>query len=363
MKKIMLVFGTRPEAVKMCPLVSALKRVEGFDVTVTVTGQHRELLSDVLSVFGVVPDYDLAVMREGQTLFDVTSGVLLGMERVLAEACPDLVLVHGDTTTAFAAALAAYYKRIPVGHVEAGLRTGDIYAPYPEEFNRMAVGDLAAYHFAPTERAKETLLREGKDPAQVFVTGNTVIDALKTTVKEAYSHPALEFCAGKRLILMTAHRRENLGAPMRRIFSAVRTLAETYADVAVVYPVHPNPAVLHMAREMLSDVPNVLLTEPLSVLDFHNILARAALVLTDSGGAQEEAPYFGVPVLVLREVTERPEGVEAGTAMLVGTDEARILRETSALLGDEAAYARMARAENPYGNGTASQKIAEILSR
>ncbi len=359
----MLVFGTRPEAVKMCPLVSALKKENGFEVTVTVTGQHRELLSDVLSVFGVEPDYDLAVMREGQTLFDVTSGVLLGMERVLTEACPDLVLVHGDTTTAFAAALAAYYKRIPVGHVEAGLRTGDIYAPYPEEFNRMAVGDLAAYHFAPTERAKETLLREGKDPTRIFVTGNTVIDALKTTVREAYSHPVLEFCERKRILLMTAHRRENHGAPMRRIFSAVRKIAETHADVAVVYPVHPNPAVLHMAHEMLSDVPNVLLTEPLSVLDFHNILARAVLVLTDSGGAQEEAPYFGVPVLVLREVTERPEGLEAGTAMLVGTDEARIVREVSVLLGDKAAYARMARAENPYGNGTASQKIAEILSR
>jgi UDP-N-acetylglucosamine 2-epimerase (non-hydrolysing) len=361
MKKIMLVFGTRPEAIKMCPLVRELREYGHLQVIVAVTGQHRELLDAVLRVFDVTPDYDLAVMKEGQTLFDVTSAVLCGMERVLEEASPDLVLVHGDTTTAFAAALAAYYKKIPVGHVEAGLRTGNLYAPYPEEFNRLAIGNLAAFHFSPTEDARAHLLQEGKDPETVYVTGNTAIDALKTTVKEAYTHPLLEKCGSRRLILLTAHRRENIGAPMEHIFSAVKTFAMAHEDVFFVYPVHPSPAVRKMAHEMLSSLTNVVLTEPLSVVDFHNFMARATLVLTDSGGAQEEAPFFGVPVLVMRETTERPEGIRAGTAMLVGTDESKILQALEDLLSDAALYRRMATAQNPYGDGFASQKICEIL--
>ncbi len=361
MKKILLVFGTRPEAVKMAPLVIALRKEACFSVKVAVTGQHREMLDDVLRVFGITPDYDLAVMKKGQTLFDITSAVLLGMERVLEREEPELVLVHGDTTTAFAAALAAYYKKIPVGHVEAGLRTGDLYAPYPEEFNRCAVGTLAAYHFAPTAGAAEVLLREGKDARRVFVTGNTAIDALKTTVRRDYTHPILDWCANRKLILMTAHRRENLGEGMRHIFSAVKTLAERHDDICFVYPVHPNPAVREPAKELLSDIPNVYLTEPLSVLDFHNIMSRSTLVLTDSGGAQEEAPFFGIPVLVMRDVTERPEGISAGTAVLVGTDEEKLIHTVETLLFDGEAYAHMARATNPYGDGFASEKIAKIL--
>ncbi len=361
MKNVMLVFGTRPEAIKMCPLIAALKQESDFSVTVTVTGQHREMLDDVLRIFGVVPDYDLAVMKTGQTLFDVTSAVLLGMERVLREAKPDLVLVHGDTTTAFAAALAAYYQKIPVGHVEAGLRTGNILSPYPEEFNRNAIGNIAAYHFAPTETAKETLLREGKTKERIFLTGNTVIDALKTTVRDDYTHPILSKCRDRRLLLLTAHRRENLGEPMTRIFSAVRQLMQKHDDLFAVYPVHPSPAVRETAYRMLSDIPNLVLTEPLSVIDFHNVLARATLVLTDSGGAQEEAPFFGVPVLVMRETTERPEGICAGCAALVGTDTEKILSVCETLLNNPAAYGKMAHAENPYGDGFASQKICDIL--
>jgi UDP-N-acetylglucosamine 2-epimerase (non-hydrolysing) len=283
------------------------------------------------------------------------------MERVLEKERPDLVLVHGDTTTAFAAALAAFYKRIPVGHVEAGLRTGDLYAPYPEEFNRLAVGNLAALHFSPTEEARENLIKEGKVPETVFITGNTAIDALKTTVREDYTHPILEKCANRRLILLTAHRRENLGAPMERIFSAVKTIAKTHDDVFFVYPVHPNPVVREAAHSALSGVPNVMLCEPLSAIDFHNVMARAALVLTDSGGAQEEAPFFGIPVLVMRETTERPEGIRAGTAALVGADEKKIIGMAEMLLSDEEAYTRMSHAENPYGDGHAAERICEIL--
>lgn len=359
--KIMLVFGTRPEAIKMCPLVQELKKQNIFDVTVTVTGQHREMLDEVLRVFGVSPDHDLSVMKEGQTLFDVTSAVLLGMERVLERERPDLVLVHGDTTTAFAAALAAFYKRIPVGHVEAGLRTGNLYAPYPEEFNRLAVGNLAALHFSPTEEARENLIKEGKVPETVFITGNTAIDALKTTVREDYTHPILEKCANRRLILLTVHRRENLGAPMERIFSAVKTIAKTHDDVFFVYPVHPNPVVREAAHSALSGISNVMLCEPLSAIDFHNVMARATLVLTDSGGAQEEAPFFGIPVLVMRETTERPEGIRAGTAALVGADEKKIIGMAEMLLCDEEAYTRMSHAENPYGDGHAAERICEIL--
>ncbi len=357
----MLVFGTRPEAIKMCPLIRELKKHKEFEVVVTVTGQHREMLDDVLRVFDVTPDYDLAVMKEGQTLFDVTSAVLLGMQEVLEKATPALVFVHGDTTTAFAAALAAYYKKIPVCHVEAGLRTGDIYSPYPEEFNRTAIGNLAAYHFAPTALAKDALIKEGKAPDRVFVTGNTAIDALKTTVSADYTHPILKKCKARRLILFTAHRRENLGEPMARIFSAIKSLAEAHEDVFIVYPVHPNPKVREAAYGALSDIPNILLTEPLSVLDFHNIMARSTLVLTDSGGAQEEAPFFGIPVLVMRDTTERPEGILAGTAILVGTDSEKIENAANRLLTVPDEYSRMAKANNPYGDGTASQKIVDIV--
>ncbi len=363
MKKIMLVFGTRPEAIKMCPVVLALRAREHVEVTVVVTGQHKEMLHDVLSVFGVVPDYDLCVMKPGQTLFDVTGAVLAGMEKVLDEARPDIVLVHGDTTTAFAAALAAYYQKIPVGHVEAGLRTGDIWAPYPEEFNRRAVGDLASLHFAPTKRAKDTLLREGKPENTVFVTGNTVIDALKTTVRENFTHPLLELCEKRKLVLLTAHRRENLGKPMARIFDAVKALASRHDDLFIVYPVHPSPAVQEAAYGKLRGIPNIHLTAPLSVLDFHNILSRASLVLTDSGGAQEEAPYFGIPVLVMREVTERPEGVEAGVARLVGTDPDAILSAAETVLFAQNPLLVKVPTENPYGDGTAAEKIADLLMK
>ncbi len=363
MKKIMLVFGTRPEAIKMCPVAKALSRREEFCVRVTVTGQHRELLDGVLSVFDVKPDHDLAVMKEGQTLTSLTSEILTGMARVLEQEKPDLVLVHGDTTTSFATGLAAFYHKIPVGHVEAGLRTGDIYAPFPEEFNRLAVGDIAAFHFAPTETARAALLGEGKPDDRIFVTGNTAIDALKTTVREDFSHPILDFSAGRRIILLTAHRRENHGEGLSRIFTAIKRLAAWGADLAIIYPVHPSPAVKEPAYAALSDVPNVLLTEPLSVVDFHNIMARSTLVLTDSGGAQEEAPYFGVPVLVMRDVTERPEGLAAGTARLVGTDALRIEEAVRRLLTDPVAYAEMAKAVSPYGDGTASEKIAEILAK
>ncbi len=361
--KVMLVFGTRPEAIKMCPLVQSLRADGAFDVSVCVTGQHRELLDDVLRAFDITPDYDLCLMREGQSLSDVTCGVLQGMAQVLTESSPALVLVHGDTTTAFSAALAAYYRRIPVGHVEAGLRTGNLYSPYPEEFNRMAIGNLAALHFAPTESAKENLIREGKPSEHIFVTGNTVIDALRTTVREDYSHPLLLRAAGRRLVMVTAHRRENHGEPMERIFSAVAALAKENKDVFVVFPVHPNPEVRRTAYRLLSGMDNVALTEPLSVFDFHNFLARCTLVLTDSGGAQEEAPFFGVPVLVMRDTTERPEGIRAGTAVLVGTQTETILHTARTLLSDEAAYARMARAQNPYGDGFSAQKITDILKK
>lgn len=362
MKKIMLVFGTRPEAIKMCPLVLELKKRKGLAVRVCVTGQHREMLDSVLAFFGVIPDFDLAVMKSGQTLFDVTGAVLCGMQNILEKERPDVVLVHGDTTTAFAAALAAYYLKIPVGHVEAGLRTGDLYAPYPEEFNRAAVGILAAYHFAPTAHAAENLLREGKSENTVYVTGNTVIDALGMTVQKSYSHPVLDKVGGHRMILMTAHRRENLGEPMKRMFSAIRRLCEECPDVFLVYPVHPNPAVGDAAHAVFDGCGNAILIPPLDVVDFHNFMARAYFILTDSGGAQEEAPAFGIPVLVMRDTTERPEGIAAGTARLVGTDSDVIFSECERLLSDPAEYAKMAHAENPYGDGHASERIADILT-
>lgn len=363
MKKIVAVFGTRPEAIKMCPLVKELRFRDNVSVTVCVTGQHREMLDGVLHTFGVEPDADLDVMQEGQSLFDVTNAILCRVRRVLEEEKPDLVLVHGDTTTAFAVALACYYMRIPVGHVEAGLRTYDTGSPYPEEFNRRAVEIISKYDFAPTEEARQNLIREGKPEANIFVTGNTVIDALETTVRRDYTHPELERIkrAGGRLVLLTAHRRENLGEPMRRMFRAVRKTVEAHPDVQVVYPIHPNPAVREVAHEIFDGCDRIRLIEPLDVVDFHNFLAQSYLILTDSGGIQEEAPALGKPVLVMRDTTERPEGVAAGTLRLVGTGEETIAREFSRLLDNRFEYARMSHACNPYGDGRASQRIADVI--
>lgn len=362
MKKIMLIFGTRPEAIKMCPLVLELKKRPSIQAVVCVTGQHRSMLGQVLEAFGIQPDYDLEIMKDKQTLFDITSLVLAGVKRVLEQARPELVLVHGDTSTAFAAALAAFYLQIPVGHVEAGLRTYQRYAPYPEEFNREAVGNIASLHFAPTKGAAENLLREGKEASSVFVTGNTAIDALQTTVKEGYSHPELAWCAGSRLILITAHRRENLGGPMAQMFRAIKRVLDEHGDVKAIYPVHLNPAVRKAARQAFGGDGRIHLMEPLDVLDFHNFMQASYLILTDSGGIQEEAPALGKPVLVMRDTTERPEGVGAGTLRLVGTDEDVIYNEFTRLLDDRAAYEKMAHASNPYGDGRACARIADIIT-
>lgn len=361
MKKVMLVFGTRPEAIKMCPLVRELKTRPGLTTLVCVTGQHRQMLDQVLQAFGVVPDYDLAIMKDRQTLFDVTAAILERIRPVLEQARPDVVLVHGDTSTTFATALACYYLQVPVGHVEAGLRTYNIYSPYPEEFNRQAVGLVACYHFAPTELSRQNLLKEGKDPAQIYVTGNTAIDALKTTVRSDYTHPELDWAAGSRLILLTAHRRENLGEPMRHMFRAIRRIVDEHSDLKVIYPIHMNPVVRQTAAEIFGGDARFHLIEPLDVLDFHNFLARSYLILTDSGGIQEEAPSLGKPVLVMRDTTERPEGIAAGTLKLVGTQEETIYREFKRLLEDPAAYEAMAHAANPYGDGRACARIADIL--
>lgn len=363
MKKIMLVFGTRPEAIKMCPLVNELNsRTEDYEVVVCVTGQHREMLEQVLRVFDVVPDYDLAIMKPGQTLFDVTCDVLIRLKGVLEQERPDCVLVHGDTTTSFAAALACFYLHIPVGHVEAGLRTHDIFSPWPEEFNRQAVDIVSEWYFAPTETSKLNLISEGKNPDRIWVTGNTGIDALATTVKESYSHPVLDWAKDSRLILITAHRRENLGQPMHQMFRAIRRVMEESPDTKAVYPIHMNPVVREAAHAELDGFDRLRLIEPLEVLDFHNFMAASYLILTDSGGIQEEAPGLGKPVLVMRDTTERPEGVEAGTLKLVGTDEQTIYREFYKLLSDDDEYARMSRASNPYGDGHASERIADILA-
>lgn len=363
MKKIILVFGTRPEAIKMCPLVNELKSRPGeFETVVCVTGQHREMLEQVLRVFGVEPDHDLAIMRPGQTLFDVTCDVLLKLKSVLEGERPDVVLVHGDTTTSFAAALACFYLQIPVGHVEAGLRTRDIYSPWPEEFNRQAVDIVSEYYFAPTEASRRNLLDEGKPDSKIWVTGNTGIDALATTVREGYAHPELDWAEGSRLILITAHRRENLGEPMHRMFRAIRRVMEEHPDTKAIYPIHMNPLVRRAAHEELDGFDRLRIVEPLEVLDFHNFMAASHLILTDSGGIQEEAPGLGKPVLVMRDTTERPEGVEAGTLKLVGTDEGVIYREFSRLLSDADEYARMSRASNPYGDGHASERIADVLA-
>lgn len=362
-KKVMLVFGTRPEAIKMCPLVNVLKaRLEDFDVVVTVTGQHCEMLQQVLDVFGVVPDHNLKVMKPGQTLFDVTSDVLTRLKPILEEEGPDAVLVHGDTTTSFAAALACFYLQVPVGHVEAGLRTHDIYSPWPEEFNRQAVDIITHWYFAPTELSKQNLLDEGKPADRIWVTGNTGIDALKTTVREGYSDPELDWADESRLILITAHRRENLGEPMHRMFRAIRKVMEEHPDTKAIYPIHMNPKVRAAAHAELDGFDRLRIIEPLDVLDFHNYMAHSYLVLTDSGGIQEEAPSLGKPVLVMRDNTERPEGVAAGTLKLVGTDEGVIYREFSRLLSDPEEYAAMSHASNPYGDGHASERIADVLA-
>ena len=364
MKKIMLVFGTRPEAIKMCPLVNELKsRPSEFETVVCVTGHHREMLDQVLKVFDVEPDHDLHVMKPGQTLFDITSDVLLKIKAVLEEKRPDYVLVHGDTTTSFAAALAAFYLQIPVGHVEAGLRTRNLYSPWPEEFNRQAVDVISQWYFAPTETSRQNLLDEGKPADRIFVTGNTGIDALGTTVREGYSHPELDWASGSRLILITAHRRENLGEPMHRMFRAIRRVMEERPDTKAIYPIHMNPQVRKAAHEELDGFDRLRIIDPLEVVDFHNFMARSYLILTDSGGIQEEAPSLGKPVLVMRDTTERPEGVAAGTLRLVGTEEEAIYREFSRLLDDPAEYATMSHASNPYGDGHASERIAGILSR
>lgn len=361
MKTAMLVFGTRPEAIKMCPLVSELKTRSDIKTVVCVTGQHRQMLDAVLRAFSVVPDYDLSIMKDKQTLFDITVNILERIRAVLEEVKPDVVLVHGDTSTTFVTALACYYMQIPIGHVEAGLRTYNVYSPYPEEFNRQAVGILAKYNFAPTELSRENLLREGKSAESIYVTGNTAIDALKTTVRADYTHSDLEWAAGSRLIMITAHRRENLGEPMHRMFRAIRRIIEEHPDVCAIYPIHMNPVVRAAANAELGGCDRIRIIEPLDVLDFHNFLSRSYLILTDSGGIQEEAPSLGKPVLVMRDTTERPEGIAAGTLRLVGTEEETIYKNFKELLEDEAAYSKMARASNPYGDGFASKRIADVL--
>ena len=361
MKKVMLVFGTRPEAIKMCPLVNELKTRKNLETIVCVTGQHRQMLDQVLEAFKVVPDYDLSIMRNGQTLFDITTNILNSIKTVLEKVEPDVVLVHGDTSTAFTAALACFYLQIPVGHVEAGLRTYNIYSPFPEEFNRQAVSLIAQYDFAPTEMARQNLLKEGRNPKNIYVTGNTVIDALKTTVRSDYTNPELEWAGDSRLIFITAHRRENLGRPMHSMFRAIRRVLNEHPDIKALYPIHMNPLVRKAADEELGDCDRIHIIDPIEVFDCHNIMARSYLILTDSGGIQEEAPSLGKPVLVMRDTTERPEGVAAGTLRLVGTDEEVIYRNFKELLTDSDMYDAMAKANNPYGDGHASERIADIL--
>ncbi|MDY5989702.1 MAG: UDP-N-acetylglucosamine 2-epimerase (non-hydrolyzing) [Coprococcus catus] len=363
-KKVMLVFGTRPEAIKMCPLVNELKkRSHVFDTCVCVTGQHRQMLDQVLETFQVEPDYDLSIMKEKQSLFSITVDILEKIKEVLEQEKPDVVLVHGDTSTTFVTALACFYLNIPVGHVEAGLRTYNIASPYPEEFNRQAVSIISRFNFAPTELARKNLLSEGKKPESIFVTGNTVIDALKTTVREDYSHPELEWASDSRLVLITAHRRENLGTPMKHMFSAIRRVLDEHPDVKAIYPIHMNPLVRETAEAVFDGESRLHIIEPLDVLDFHNFMARSHIILTDSGGIQEEAPSLGKPVLVMRDTTERPEGVEAGTLKLTGTDEEPIYSSFTRLLDDPAEYDRMSRASNPYGDGRACMRIADILEQ
>lgn len=361
MEKVLIVFGTRPEAIKMCPLVKELKTRATLETIVCVTGQHREMLDQVLDAFDVTPDYDLSIMKSKQTLFDVTINILDRMRNVLEEVKPDVVLVHGDTSTTFVTALACFYLQIPVGHVEAGLRTYNIYSPYPEEFNRQAVGIVAKYNFAPTEMSKENLIKEGKDPVSIYITGNTAIDALKTTVNDEYVHEQLDWVGDSKLIMITAHRRENLGEPMKNMFRAIKRIVDEHPDIKAIYPIHMNPVVREAANEILGSCDRVRIIEPLEVIDFHNFLSRSYMILTDSGGIQEEAPSLGKPVLVMRDTTERPEGIAAGTLKLVGTDEEVIYQTFKLLLEDETEYEKMSQASNPYGDGLASKRIADVL--
>ncbi|WP_096272585.1 non-hydrolyzing UDP-N-acetylglucosamine 2-epimerase [Paucisalibacillus globulus] len=360
--KVMTIFGTRPEAIKMAPLVLELqKRTEEFESIVTVTAQHREMLDQVLEIFKITPDYDLNIMKKQQSLAQIATRALEGLDEVMKKTQPDIVLVHGDTSTTFAASLAAFYNQIAIGHVEAGLRTWNKYSPYPEEMNRQLTGVMADLHFSPTEKSKQNLLNENKPEDRIYVTGNTAIDALKTTIDESYSNSILDDLGDKRLVLMTAHRRENLGENMNQMFRAIRRLVEEHADIQVVYPVHLNPVVQQTAKEILGDNDRVKLIEPLGVVDFHNFASKAHLILTDSGGVQEEAPSLGVPVLVLRDTTERPEGIEAGTLKLAGTDEDTIFNLANELLSNEEAHKKMATASNPYGDGKASERIADAI--
>ena len=361
MRKIMTVFGTRPEAIKMCPLILELKKRSSIKPIVCVTAQHRQMLDQVLETFGIVPDYDLNIMKDRQTLFDITTGVLGGIKTVLEEDQPDLVLVHGDTSTTFVTSLACFYLQIPVGHVEAGLRTYDIYSPYPEEFNREAVSIIAKYNFAPTPLGKENLLREGRRADTIYVTGNTVIDAMQHTVRKDYTHPELDWVGDDRMIFITAHRRENLGEPMQRMFRAIRRVLDEHSDVKAVYPIHMNPVVREAAAAELEGCDRIHIIEPIEVFDCHNFEARSYLCLTDSGGIQEECPSYGVPVLVMRDTTERPEGIDAGTLKLVGTDEEVIYRTFTELLENREEYEKMSHACNPYGDGRACERIADIL--
>ncbi len=361
MKKVMLVFGTRPEAIKMCPLVNELKTRNGIQTIVCVTAQHRQMLDQVLETFGVIPDYDLNIMKDRQTLFDITTNALNGLKSVLEEVKPDVALVHGDTSTTFVTALACFYLQIPVGHVEAGLRTYNIYSPYPEEFNREAVSIISQYNFAPTPLARQNLLNEGRKAQSIYVTGNTVIDAMQHTVREDYTHPELNWVGNGKLIFITAHRRENLGEPMHHMFRAIRRVLDEHPECKAVYPIHMNPAVRAAADEELGDCDQIHIIEPMEVFDCHNFEARSYLCLTDSGGIQEECPSYGVPVLVMRDTTERPEGVDAGTLKLVGTDEEMIYRTFKLLLEDENEYDKMSHACNPYGDGHACKRIADIL--
>lgn len=361
MIKVMTIFGTRPEAIKMAPLVKELKSRKEIECIVCVTAQHRQMLDQVLEVFDITPDYDLNIMKQGQTLSDITSRALTGLQEIIIKERPNIVLVHGDTTTTFAGALASFYTQTDIGHVEAGLRTWDKYSPYPEEMNRQMVGVLADMHFAPTENSKNSLLAEGKKDVNIFVTGNTAIDALSTTVKQNYSHEVFNWLGDSKLILLTAHRRENLGGPMRHMFKAIKRIVQEFPDVKVVYPIHLNPKVREVADEILSNDSRIKLIEPLEVIDFHNFIAKSHIILTDSGGIQEEAPSLGKPVLVLRDTTERPEGIEAGTLKLVGTNEELIYNETKQLLTDKEEYEKMSKASNPYGDGKASKRIVDAI--
>ena len=359
MIKVMTIFGTRPEAIKMAPLIKELEKREETECIVCVTAQHREMLDQVLTTFDIKPQYDLNIMKQGQTLGDITTRSLIALEEIIEHEKPNIVLVHGDTTTTFVGALAAFYKQVDIGHVEAGLRTYEKYSPYPEEMNRQMVSCLADMNFAPTKLSEENLLKEGRK--NIYVTGNTAIDAMATTVKEDYENEILDFAKDKRLILLTAHRRENVGEPMKRIFSAINKLTSEYEDIRVLYPVHLNPIIKNIVDEYLTNNDKVKIVPPLDVLDFHNIINKSYLILTDSGGIQEEAPSLGKPVLVLRDTTERPEGIDAGTLKLVGTKEEDIIRETKELLDNNKKYEKMSKASNPYGDGHASERIVDAI--